>query len=230
MKHDHKKKSGFQFLAFVIPAVVILAGIILWSQRSDRASVQRLLGGNDTRTPAQQTDQSPLADGRTPSPWEFDESKNRHWDANHRHWHPGAPPPEDRRTAGPPEGAPQASNPNVPDPEPWQYDAESNQHFDPGHRHWHPGPPPPEDQRTESLGLTPAPGTPPIPGPRPGQPPTAGPPGIENPEPYQYDAVSNTHYDPEHDHWHQGPPPPDKAGAPGASGGSEESGESGDQP
>jgi hypothetical protein len=44
-----------------------------------------------------------------------------------------------------------------------------------------------------------------------GAEPTGGevpaPPGITNPTPYQYDAATNRHYDPDHRHWHAGPPP-----------------------
>lgn len=28
------------------------------------------------------------------------------------------------------------------------------------------------------------------------------------PEPYEYDAANNQHFDPTHNHWHAGPPPP----------------------
>ena len=31
------------------------------------------------------------------------------------------------------------------------------------------------------------------------------------PEPWAYDAASNQHFDPAHNHWHQGPPPPQSA-------------------
>ena len=37
--------------------------------------------------------------------------------------------------------------------------------------------------------------------------PVAAPPGITNPTPYQYDAVTNRYYDPNHEHWHAGAPP-----------------------
>ena len=39
-------------------------------------------------------------------------------------------------------------------------------------------------------------------------------PDIPNPEPYQYDPVTNQYYHPDHKHWHSGTPPADKtAGA-----------------
>jgi hypothetical protein len=36
---------------------------------------------------------------------------------------------------------------------------------------------------------------------------TAPPVGISAPQPWQYDAASNQHWDPAHKHWHQGRPP-----------------------
>ncbi len=34
------------------------------------------------------------------------------------------------------------------------------------------------------------------------------PPNITNPSPWQYDTVTDRHYDPNHAHWHNGQPPP----------------------
>jgi hypothetical protein len=201
-KHDLKKKNSYQFLFFLAPIVIIGIGLILWSQRSDRPSFQQAFTGQVPTATASQ-DQSPLPDGRTPEPWEHDTPRNRHWDPNHNHWHDGPPPPASQRTVGPPAAAPQATNPNIPNPEPYQYDPETDQHFDPAHKHWHQGPPPPEDQRnassptvtTTSTSVTTTAGTNP---------------DIPNPEPYQYDPVTNQYYDPDHKHWHSGTPPADK--------------------
>jgi hypothetical protein len=65
---------------------------------------------------------------------------------------------------------------------------------------------------TRSIGDGPA--TPAAPAPTAAAPiPISGggevpaPPGITNPAPYQYDPATNRHFDPNHGHWHAGPPP-----------------------
>ena len=40
-----------------------------------------------------------------------------------------------------------------------------------------------------------------------GSAPATGIPAIPNPQPWQYDPVTNQHYDPNHGHWHAGLPP-----------------------
>lgn len=55
-----------------------------------------------------------------------------------------------------------------------------------------------------SLPEKPAPATP---TPSATIPPLAGSTGIQNPKPYQYDPVTNRHWDPNHGHWHPGQPP-----------------------
>jgi hypothetical protein len=48
-----------------------------------------------------------------------------------------------------------------------------------------------------------------------GAPAPAGPAGpAATPKPYEYDAVNNRHWDPNHGHWHDGPPPANAAAAP----------------
>jgi len=84
------------------------------------------------------------------------------------------------------------------DIEPWEYDAENDRHWHPGHAHWHEGPPP-EDPESEDAGegnTATAPGVTPVPT-RP------------TPEPWSYDAENNRHWFPAHNHWHEGPPPPE---------------------
>jgi hypothetical protein len=203
MKDEHKKKSSRQFLFLLIPILVLGVGAILWSQRSDRPTVQQALTGQTGSSQTASPDQSPLPDGRTPVAWEFDSPRNRYWDPNHNHWHIGQPPPEDQRRIGPPPNAPTSTNANFPNPEPWQFDPETNQHFDPDHRHWHSGPPPPEDQRTVSSGPVTTTTT----------SSTGQNPDFPNPEPYQYDAAKDQHYDPNHGHWHRGRPAADQTGA-----------------
>jgi SEC-C motif len=96
-------------------------------------------------------------------------------------------------------GAPTtAPSPTGAAPEAWTYDEKANRYFDPNHGHWHDGPPPPLEARGISatprppLGLSGVAGTAP-PGP--------------TPAPWTYDAVKNQHWNPEHGHWHSGPPP-----------------------
>ena len=87
--------------------------------------------------------------------------------------------------------------PNIPNPSPWQYDAVTDRHYDPNHAHWHSGPPPTNPNAAASqirVGATSG-----------GQVPA--PPNITNPSPWQYDAVTDRHYNPDHAHWHNGPPP-----------------------
>ena len=93
-------------------------------------------------------------------------------------------------------------NPVVPPdqrPAPYTYDSLRNQHFDPVHGHWHDGRPP---GSAGAQAPAPAPGTSPAPQ------PTATALDGTNPAPWTYDAAKNQHWDPEHQHWHQGPPPP----------------------
>lgn len=78
----------------------------------------------------------------------------------------------------------------------WEYDAEKDRYWDPGHTHWHDGQPPPEDLRTTATANTPASNL------------QNTNPNIPNPEPYQYDPLTNQHYDPGHGHWHNGQQPP----------------------
>ena len=82
--------------------------------------------------------------------------------------------------------------------EPWEYDAATGSHWDPNHGHWHKGPPP--ANRTPAFAPIPAPGS----------APNAAPGLVETgstPEPWEYDAVNDKHWDPNHRHWHDGPPP-----------------------
>jgi len=92
-------------------------------------------------------------------------------------------------------GSKVAAPPNIPNPSPWQYDAVTDRHYDANHAHWHNGPPP-TNPITSSLGSRSTSG---------GQVPA--PPNIPNPQPGQYDAVTDRHYDANHGHWHNGPPP-----------------------
>jgi hypothetical protein len=86
---------------------------------------------------------------------------------------------------------------------PWEYDSTTNKHFDPGHGHWHDGPPPANaSQQTPTLPSSPS-AT--VTGGAVSAPPSI--PAGTTPQPWQYDAATNRHYDPGHGHWHQGPPP-----------------------
>ncbi len=88
-------------------------------------------------------------------------------------------------------------------PQPWQYDAASNQHWDPSHQHWHEGRPP--------VSAAPvAPARPPAPAApaKPAAPPAPAARTGTTPKPWQHDIINNRHWDPAHQHWHGGPPPP----------------------
>ncbi|MHC5023705.1 MAG: hypothetical protein ACYTGG_07320 [Planctomycetota bacterium] len=108
-------------------------------------------------------------------------------------------------------------------PAPYEYNPTTNQHWDPNHGHWHSGPPPanagagasPISVTSNTGGQIETIGT--------RQPsergasivPPSNPAGNLNsknqtPEPWEYDPADNTHFDPQHGHWHQGPPPEDK--------------------
>ncbi len=106
-------------------------------------------------------------------------------------------------------------------PTPWEYDVQRNRHYDPreGHQHWHNGPPPADttqavvvaprqikldasgnvisESASRVAGTAATTGSSPL---LPGQ----------NPKPYEYDKAKNQYYDPDHKHWHSGPPPAGK--------------------
>jgi hypothetical protein len=72
------------------------------SQRATATAAQ-------TTTPA--VDQSPLPDGITPTPNYYDGAKNRHWVAEHSHWHSGRPPAAATGTTGTTTTAPATPTP-----------------------------------------------------------------------------------------------------------------------
>jgi len=79
-------------------------------------------------------------------------------------------------------------------PKPFEFNPVTNQYWDPNHGHWHAGqPPPPESQKVLSA--------------NPLTPPAGLPPGTPTPKPYEYNPATNQHWDPNHQHWHNGPPP-----------------------
>lgn len=94
-----------------------------------------------------------------------------------------------------PTGMPSATN--GPPAEPWAYDSVTKRHYDPGHGHWHDGPPPPPEARGLAAPGSPAAET-------PGSPTPSGP----TPAAWTHDVAGNRHWDPNHGHWHPGPPPP----------------------
>ena len=133
-----------------------------------------------------------------------------------------------RNAADAPRAVPAAPVPSQPPSRqgrPWEYDPATNHHWDPraGHQHWHQGPPPPEDQRAEVAQPTLTPVTlgedgQPIPM-GDGMPiPMGDAMPIQTPNgpdrtgtPWEYDAGTDTHWDPRpgHEHWHRGQPPPE---------------------
>jgi hypothetical protein len=81
------------------------------------------------------------------------------------------------------------------EPKPYEYNAATNQYWDPAHKHWHDGPPPPPTGAAAPASTTPV-NSPLL--------PDTG----RGPKPYQYNAATNQYWDPNHQHWHNGPPPP----------------------
>jgi hypothetical protein len=100
-------------------------------------------------------------------------------------------------------------------PQAYEFDAAGNRHWDPTHQHWHTGPPPPESLRGPgtTTSATSASGAPvqvntttrqiPVPNAVDQSPLPDG----SAPQPYQFDASKNRHWDPGHRHWHIGPAP-----------------------
>lgn len=91
-------------------------------------------------------------------------------------------------------GSPNSSATSGPPGEPWAYDSVTKRHYDPGHGHWHDGPPPPLAARGLSAPAAPA----------TAMDTSSGPP----PAAWTHDVAGNRHWDPNHGHWHPGPPPP----------------------
>ena len=113
-------------------------------------------------------------------------------------------PPSPMTMTPAPSGTSAPANPSATagaTPEPWFYDAATNRHFDPNHGHWHDGPPPSPEARKASSAMQPPMGAAPAPG-------VTGPASGATPAPWTYDAANNQHWNPEHGHWHAGPPPP----------------------
>lgn len=106
-------------------------------------------------------------------------------------------------------------------PTPYQYDPITNKHWDPVAQHWHDGPAPTGATSNPfqlSAGGDPA-ATSPL-NPTNFNSATSGinlssgskvpaPANIINPTPWQYDAATHRHYDPNHAHWHSGRPSTD---------------------
>jgi hypothetical protein len=90
---------------------------------------------------------------------------------------------------------------NGPAAEPWAYDSVTKRHYDPGHGHWHDGPPPPLAARGLAAPTAPMAGA--APAANAGDT-MSGPP----PAAWTHDVAGNRHWDPTHNHWHPGPPPP----------------------
>ena len=116
----------------------------------------------------------------------------------------------DALTTTPPVLGPAATDvtSGIPNPSPWQYDPVTDRHWvaTEGHNHRHKGRPP-ANAGAATAGTT---FTPPIPS---TARPSSGVPDIANPQPWQYDPVTNKHWDPRvgHLHWHAGQaPPPDQ--------------------
>jgi hypothetical protein len=83
-------------------------------------------------------------------------------------------------------------------PEPWEYNATLNQHYNPlpGHEHWHQGPPPQDGGGTLNTATVPVPLQ---------QAPAT--PDDGSPEPWDYDAVNDKHWNPVTKTWEAGMPP-----------------------
>lgn len=171
-----------------------------------------------------------------PAAWEYNSVTNQHYDPRpgHEHWHSGPPPANAGAQANagtPANGQPIALDngatltPSNAPPgfnrtgTPWEYDATFNRHWDPtpGHVHWHDGPPP---GTIENAGLSGGGagvsgivgGSGGATGSSPNNAIPVTPTSTINgraPEPWEYDAENDRHWDPTegHQHWHNGPPP-----------------------
>ncbi len=95
-------------------------------------------------------------------------------------------------------------------PQPYEYDSVTNRHWDPATGHWHPGPPPSGATTAPSLaGATTAPSL---------AGATAQGSTIQNPQPWQYDPVTDQHWHAGPNHWDPGPPPSGATTAPSLGG------------
>ena len=133
-----------------------------------------------------------------PSPWQYDAVTDRHYNPNHAHWHGGSPPTNPQTTpvgSSSTSGSQVPAPPNITNPSPWQYDPVTDRHYDANHAHWHNGSPP-TNPTASPLGSTSISSS-----------KVPAPPNITNPSPWQYDAVTDRHYNPDHAHWHSGSPP-----------------------
>jgi hypothetical protein len=91
-------------------------------------------------------------------------------------------------------------------PRPWEYNAATNQHWHPEHGHWHAGPPP-ADKALLSAPLSIAASQVDLADQKEA---AAERPGAF-PQPWEYDAEKDQHWDPGHGHWHPGKPPAEAA-------------------
>lgn len=177
-----------------------------------------------------------VAETRIPVPWEYNSVTNQHYDPSpgHGHWHSGPPPANAGAQAN--LGTPTSTQPitldngatitptNAPPGfnrtgQPWEYDATFNRHWDPtpGHVHWHDGPPPASYANTGITGGGSSVsgivgGSSGVTGTSPNTAIPVTPSSTINgraPEPWEYDAENDRHWDPTvgHQHWHSGPPP-----------------------
>lgn len=158
-------------------------------------------------------------------PYEYDSVTNRHFDPGHNHWHPGLPPAgkvDTNTSIAVPNSSSATDGPPGKD---WEYDPKTNRHFDPGHKHWHTGQPPNNvgtaapgqvvplvatsksatgtkedplslEQARRAIGLSPI-------------VEASGGRGWKGPigKPWEFNSNANLHYNPDHGHWHSGPPP-----------------------
>ena len=114
---------------------------------------------NTTVQSAGSADQSPLPNGATPKPWQFDAPRNRYWHPGHGHWHDGAPPPEPERAAEMTQAGARAPDqsplPGGVTPSPNYYDAAKDRYWSAEHGHWHTGHPVPVPVSTSTVTVNP---------------------------------------------------------------------------
>lgn len=170
------------------------------------------------RPPAAAATTQPFFSGRpidlagginNPSPWQYDPVTDRYWNpsAGHNHWEPGRPPQNPGAATTTAGSTFSSGDPAIVNPEPWQYDPVTDKHWvaTVGHNHWHSGRPPQNPgATTTTAGPTFTPSF------NPTSRPSSGVPAIADPQPWQYDPVTNKYWDPRvgHAHWHAGQPPP----------------------
>ena len=205
--------------------IVVVAGavtVLLWRPfEKEPADTSFTPGTLSATAPGSLASSSSITN---PQPWQYDPATDKHWVADHGHWHSGLPPDPNAPSPTPVQLPPPIKGGSLPPslsstlppgvtiqpsattqpgvtPKPWEYNAATDKFWHPDHNHWHSGRPPANPTTTTAPATTLTPLT-----------PLPGTPGGEIPTPWYFDTLNNRHWnpDPGHAHWHPGPPPEGK--------------------